>query len=76
MRCQHVFCSNCAVKMQKQRRKFCPLCREDVVLQADEGKSTLLFFLSISLEFLRTMTPSLLTNPNLLKEETNKNTSN
>src|ERR1700712_1549200 len=38
MKCQHVFCSNCAVKMQKQRRKFCPLCREDVVLQADEGK--------------------------------------
>ncbi|KAE9369434.1 hypothetical protein N431DRAFT_493241 [Stipitochalara longipes BDJ] len=36
MKCQHIFCSNCAVKMQKQRRKFCPLCREDVVLQADE----------------------------------------
>jgi hypothetical protein len=32
--------------MQKQRRKFCPLCREDVVLQADEGKS-LLFSLSL-----------------------------
>lgn len=38
MKCQHIFCSSCAVKMQKQRRKFCPLCREDVVLQADEGK--------------------------------------
>lgn len=36
MTCQHVFCSNCAVKMQKQRRKFCPLCRKDVILQADE----------------------------------------
>jgi hypothetical protein len=40
MKCQHIFCSNCAVKMQKQRRKFCPLCREDVVLQADEGRFT------------------------------------
>jgi E3 ubiquitin-protein ligase BAH len=38
MKCRHIFCSSCAVKMQKQRRKFCPLCREDVVLQADEGK--------------------------------------
>jgi len=36
MKCQHLFCSGCAVKMQKQRRKFCPLCREDVVLEADE----------------------------------------
>jgi E3 ubiquitin-protein ligase BAH len=44
MKCQHIFCSNCAVKMQKQRRKFCPLCREDVVLQADEG-----MFSSVSL---------------------------
>jgi hypothetical protein len=48
MKCQHIFCSNCAVKMQKQRRKFCPLCREDVVLQADEGK---LYSVCLSLDF-------------------------
>jgi E3 ubiquitin-protein ligase BAH len=48
MKCQHIFCSNCAVKMQKQRRKFCPLCREDVVLQADEGE---LYSVCLSLDF-------------------------
>jgi len=36
MKCQHIFCIKCTVRMQKERRKFCPLCRGDVIMQADE----------------------------------------
>ena len=33
--CSHVFCLSCMVHLQKMRHKDCPICRENVVLQAD-----------------------------------------
>lgn len=37
MKCKHVFCIRCTVLMQRQKKKFCPLCREDVIMLADTG---------------------------------------
>ncbi|ODV98096.1 hypothetical protein PACTADRAFT_31507 [Pachysolen tannophilus NRRL Y-2460] len=34
--CGHVFCVRCLVKMQRKRQDNCPLCREKVVMRADE----------------------------------------
>jgi len=39
--CGHVFCIRCMIEMQKTRSKYCPLCRDDVVMTADSGKSLL-----------------------------------
>lgn len=39
LRCLHVFCVRCVIKMQRENRKDCPLCREEVVLDADLSKS-------------------------------------
>ncbi len=36
--CGHVFCIRCMIKMQKAQDKFCPLCRNDVIMHADSGK--------------------------------------
>ncbi|ERT02721.1 ring-14 protein [Sporothrix schenckii 1099-18] len=33
--CRHVFCVRCVIKMQREEQKFCPLCRGEVVMQAD-----------------------------------------
>ncbi|KAI5793864.1 SPX domain-containing protein [Peziza echinospora] len=33
--CSHVFCVRCLVKLQRERKRFCPICRSDVVLDAD-----------------------------------------
>jgi E3 ubiquitin-protein ligase BAH len=41
MRCKHIFCVLCTIKMQKQKKKLCPLCREVVILEADAGKYSL-----------------------------------
>ncbi|KAE8449927.1 hypothetical protein EG329_007066 [Mollisiaceae sp. DMI_Dod_QoI] len=35
MRCQHVFCIRCAVKLEKDRKR-CPLCRENVLRNLTE----------------------------------------
>lgn len=37
LQCKHVFCIRCLVIMQRDRQKQCPLCREEVVLQATSG---------------------------------------
>ncbi|KAL1881381.1 hypothetical protein VTK73DRAFT_4388 [Phialemonium thermophilum] len=33
--CHHVFCIRCIIKMQRERKRFCPLCRANVVMEAD-----------------------------------------
>jgi E3 ubiquitin-protein ligase BAH len=33
--CSHVFCVRCLVKLQREAKRFCPMCRSDVVLSAD-----------------------------------------
>ncbi|KAL2268166.1 hypothetical protein VTJ83DRAFT_3012 [Remersonia thermophila] len=35
--CSHLFCIRCMIKMQNQNRRFCPLCRAEVVQKADES---------------------------------------
>ncbi|KAM3069927.1 hypothetical protein ACMFMG_004036 [Clarireedia jacksonii] len=35
LRCKHVVCIRCTIALQKMRRAPCPLCRENVVLEAD-----------------------------------------
>lgn len=35
LRCRHVFCVRCVIKMQREEQKFCPMCRGEVVMQAD-----------------------------------------
>lgn len=35
--CAHVFCVRCVMKMQQENQRFCPLCRGEVVMQADLG---------------------------------------
>lgn len=50
--CSHVFCVRCLVKLQREAKRFCPMCRSDVVLQADATN------LDVSLlNFLRTYFP-------------------
>lgn len=38
LRCGHVFCIRCMIVMQRSEQSHCPLCRGDVVMQADSGK--------------------------------------
>ena len=33
--CKHVFCVRCVIKMQRDNSKHCPLCRGEVVMEAD-----------------------------------------
>ncbi|KFZ13201.1 hypothetical protein V501_03812 [Pseudogymnoascus sp. VKM F-4519 (FW-2642)] len=35
LKCNHVFCIRCMIEMQNANSKHCPLCRGDVVLEAD-----------------------------------------
>ncbi|KAG9229741.1 RING-14 protein [Amylocarpus encephaloides] len=35
MKCHHVICISCAVTLQRKRQKLCPLCRGEVILEAD-----------------------------------------
>lgn len=41
LRCRHVFCIRCMVVMQRSKQTHCPLCRGDVVMQADSGGHSL-----------------------------------
>ncbi|KAK4136236.1 hypothetical protein BT67DRAFT_454927 [Trichocladium antarcticum] len=34
--CNHLFCIRCMIKMQNQSKKFCPLCRSEVIQKANE----------------------------------------
>lgn len=36
--CTHLFCIRCLIVMQREEQGHCPLCRADVVMQADSGK--------------------------------------
>lgn len=35
LRCSHIFCVRCVIKMQRDKKKQCPLCRDEVVMEAD-----------------------------------------
>ncbi|KAK7528112.1 SPX domain-containing protein [Phyllosticta citriasiana] len=35
LRCNHIFCIRCLVVLQRARQDHCPLCRSDVVMEAD-----------------------------------------
>ncbi|KAG4433176.1 hypothetical protein IFR05_011336 [Cadophora sp. M221] len=35
LNCKHLICIRCAIVLQKQRKRTCPMCREDVVMKAD-----------------------------------------
>ncbi|CAL8577899.1 hypothetical protein XPA_003710 [Xanthoria parietina] len=37
LRCGHVFCIRCMIVMQRSEQSHCPLCRGDVVMQADSA---------------------------------------
>lgn len=50
--CSHVYCVRCLVKLQRERKRFCPLCRGDHVLTADAGNLD-----TGLLNFLRTYFP-------------------
>lgn len=34
--CDHIFCIRCMIKMQNRNKRFCPLCRADVIQRANE----------------------------------------
>jgi hypothetical protein len=40
LQCKHVFCIRCLIVLQRQGQHHCPLCREDVVMEATNGKKT------------------------------------
>ncbi|KAF4632788.1 hypothetical protein G7Y89_g5328 [Cudoniella acicularis] len=48
MKCGHVLCISCAVTLQRKKQRFCPLCRGNVVLEADadEVLQAVLYYLS------------------------------
>ncbi|GME22042.1 Zinc finger RING-type protein [Neofusicoccum parvum] len=35
LRCQHLFCIRCLIVLQRAKENHCPLCRGDVVMEAD-----------------------------------------
>ncbi|PSR85509.1 SPX domain-domain-containing protein [Coniella lustricola] len=35
LRCSHLFCVRCVIKMQRENKKHCPLCRDEGVMNAD-----------------------------------------
>jgi E3 ubiquitin-protein ligase BAH len=39
LKCSHYFCVHCLVKMQREKKTACPLCRTSTVMEADQGKS-------------------------------------
>lgn len=38
LKCSHLFCVRCVIKMQRESKRNCPLCRDEVVMEADLGK--------------------------------------
>lgn len=47
--CGHVFCIRCLIKLQRQKTSNCPICRRDVVMEADSSNldENLLKFLQL-----------------------------
>lgn len=37
LRCQHIFCIRCLIVLQRTKEDHCPLCRGEVVMEADSG---------------------------------------
>jgi E3 ubiquitin-protein ligase BAH len=37
LQCNHVFCIRCLIVLQRAEQKSCPLCRSEVVMDADSG---------------------------------------
>ncbi|KIW02862.1 uncharacterized protein PV09_05915 [Verruconis gallopava] len=37
LRCKHIFCIRCLIRLQREKKDRCPLCRENVVMQADSS---------------------------------------
>lgn len=37
LKCSHLFCVRCVIKMQRESKEKCPLCRDEVVMEADLG---------------------------------------
>lgn len=37
MSCRHVICIRCTVYMQRRRQGACPICRENVIMEANTG---------------------------------------
>lgn len=35
LRCSHLFCVRCVIKMQRENKKQCAICRDDGVMEAD-----------------------------------------
>lgn len=42
LECSHVFCIRCLIVMQREEQGHCPLCRADVVMKANSGRSFVL----------------------------------
>src|SRR5205814_9286762 len=36
--CGHVFCIRCMIRMQRGNARYCPLCRNDVIMGANSGE--------------------------------------
>ncbi|RDW73858.1 hypothetical protein BP5796_07300 [Coleophoma crateriformis] len=36
LRCKHIFCIRCTIRMQTDKKLYCPLCRDKVIMEADQ----------------------------------------
>lgn len=54
LKCSHFFCVRCIIKMQREKKTQCALCREEVVMDADQGEPppplSPFFFLALEAE--------------------------
>ena len=64
LRCSHLFCVRCVIKMQRENTKQCAICRDDGVLQADLCEFPKLSYLLLC--YGRTLTTSSLCVESLL----------
>ena len=44
LRCQHIFCIRCLLVMQNAQKDHCPLCRDNVVMEATPGEFSSISF--------------------------------
>lgn len=54
LRCKHIFCIRCTVRMQKDKKLYCPLCRDKVIMEADQGISCPCPFLNFAYALVQT----------------------
>lgn len=64
LRCKHVVCIRCTIVLQKMQQALCPLCREDVVLEADTGTLMSPCYTSLYLQLALSTVTLGLSNPN------------